>query len=57
MGDRDPTERDQLTIDVRRDCDKDCLSRTEAFIRRNVKTGTPFFVYFNQSGACQVAQG
>lgn len=48
-GDRDPTERDQLTMDVRRDCDKENLSRAEAFIRRNVKTGTPFFVYFNHS--------
>ena len=48
-GERIPTERDQLTLDVRRDCDKEYLRRAEAFIRRNVKSGTPFFVYFNHS--------
>jgi arylsulfatase A-like enzyme len=48
-GDRDPTEREQLTLDVRRDCDDEYLRRTEAFIRRSVKRGTPFFVYFNHS--------
>ena len=46
-GDRDPTEREQLTLDVRRDCDKEYLRRTDAFIRRSVQMGTPFFVYFN----------
>jgi len=48
-GERIPTEGDQLTLDVRRDCDKEYLRRAEAFIRRNVKSGTPFFVYFNHS--------
>src|SRR5678815_3224433 len=48
-GDRDPTAREQLTLDVRRDCDDEYLRRTEAFIRRSVKRGTPFFVYFNHS--------
>lgn len=48
-GDRDPIEGEQLTLDVRRDCDKEYLRRTEAFIRRNATSGTPFFVYFNHS--------
>lgn len=48
-GDRDPTEREQLTLDVRRDCDRAYLSRAEAFIRRSVQAETPFFVYFNHS--------
>jgi arylsulfatase len=38
-----------LTLDVRRDCDKEYFTRSEAFIRRAVNAGTPFFVYFNHS--------
>lgn len=49
QGDTDVTERDQLTMDVRRDCDLDYLERTEAFIRQQVQDETPFFVYFNHS--------
>jgi arylsulfatase len=49
QGDRDVTEREQLTLDVRRDCDAEYLRRTTAFIRRSVQGGTPFFVYFNHS--------
>lgn len=48
-GDGDVTERDQLTLDVRRDCDLEYLRRAEAFIRRSVEAAEPFFVYFNHS--------
>jgi arylsulfatase len=48
-GDPDVTERDQLTLDVRRDCDTEYLRRAEAFVRRNATSGKPFFVYFNHS--------
>ena len=48
-GERDTTERDQLTLDVRRDCDTEYLGRAEAFIRGNVEADTPFLVYFNHS--------
>jgi arylsulfatase len=48
-GERDVTERDQLTLEVRRDCDIEYLRRAEAFIRRNAGDGKPFFVYFNHS--------
>jgi arylsulfatase A-like enzyme len=49
QGESDVTERDQLTLDVRRDCDTEYLRRADAFIRRNVQGRTPFFVYFNHS--------
>ena len=48
-GDADITEGDQLTLDVRRDCDTEYLRRADAFIRRSVESDTPFFVYFNHS--------
>jgi arylsulfatase len=48
-GEREPTEREQLTLDVRRDCDREYLRRADAFIRRSANDGTPFFVYFNHS--------
>jgi arylsulfatase len=48
-GEHDVAERDQLTMDVRRDCDSEYLRRAEAFIHRTVQAGTPFFVYFNHS--------
>jgi arylsulfatase A-like enzyme len=48
-GEQTPTEREQLTLDVRRDCDLEYLRRAESFIRRSVKSGTPFFAYFNHS--------
>jgi arylsulfatase len=48
-GDPEPTEGDQLTLEVRRDCDLDYLRRAEAFIRTSVGQHTPFFVYFNHS--------
>jgi arylsulfatase len=48
-GERNVTEGDQLTLEVRRDCDVEYLRRAEAFIRRNVRADTPFFVYFNHS--------
>jgi arylsulfatase len=48
-GDAQATEGDQLTLDVRRDCDLEYLERAEAFIRRAVGDEEPFFVYFNHS--------
>jgi arylsulfatase len=48
-GQARPTERDQLTLDVRRDCDIESLRRATAFMRRSVEQKTPFFVYFNHS--------
>ena len=48
-GQPDVVERDQLTLDVRRDCDVDYLRRATAFMRRSVASGSPFFVYFNHS--------
>jgi arylsulfatase A-like enzyme len=48
-GDVDATERDQLTLDVRRDCDAEYLRRTNQFIRAAVEEDVPFFVYFNHS--------
>jgi arylsulfatase len=48
-GERDVTEREQLTLEVRRDCDREYLRRAESFIRRTVASGAPFFVYFNHS--------
>ncbi|HXN63457.1 MAG TPA: sulfatase-like hydrolase/transferase [Acidimicrobiales bacterium] len=48
-GEHDVTERDQLTMDVRRDCDVEYLDRAAAFIRSKDADGQPFFVYFNHS--------
>jgi arylsulfatase len=48
-GDADVAECDQLTLEVRRDCDREYLRRAEAFIRAQVGAETPFFVYFNHS--------
>jgi arylsulfatase len=48
-GERDVTQREQLTLDVRRDCDTEYLRRAQAFIRRNARDSKPFFVYFNHS--------
>jgi arylsulfatase len=48
-GDADVTEHDQLTLDVRRDCDTEYLRRAETFIRSSAGDGKPFFVYFNHS--------
>ncbi len=49
QGDRDVTEGDQLTLEVRRDCDAEFLRRADTFISRQVETATPFYVYFNHS--------
>jgi arylsulfatase A-like enzyme len=48
-GDDDVTEGEQLTLEVRRDCDLEYLCRADAFIRRSVEADKPFFVYFNHS--------
>ncbi|MDF8264028.1 sulfatase-like hydrolase/transferase [Luteipulveratus flavus] len=59
--DRDPVSRmieattdglvegEQLTLEVRRDCDLAYLERAETFIRAAHDEGEPFFVYFNHS--------
>ena len=36
-------------MEVRRNIDREYLTRAEAFIRRSVAAGTPFYVYFNHS--------
>jgi hypothetical protein len=46
-GDHDVTEGDQLTLEVRRDCDREYLRRASAFIRAKAGQDVPFFVYFN----------
>jgi arylsulfatase len=48
-GDDDVTEGEQLTLEVRRDCDAEYLRRATGFIRDKVGADTPFFVYFNHS--------
>ena len=48
-GERDITELDQLTLEVRRDCDLEYLRRASVFIRGKAAQGVPFFVYFNHS--------
>lgn len=48
-GDRDVTEEDQLTLQVRRDCDREYLRRASAFIRAKAGQDVPFFAYFNHS--------
>lgn len=48
-GEADVTEGDQLTLEVRRDCDREYLCRASDHIRRSAAAGTPFFVYFNHS--------
>ena len=48
-GDPDVTERERLTLDVRRDCDTEYLRRATAFVRAAVDDNTPFFLYFNHS--------
>ncbi len=40
---------EQLTLDVRRDIDREYLTRADAFIRGSVAAGTAFYVYFNHS--------
>lgn len=48
-GDADVTEREQLTLEVRRDCDREYLDRAKSYVRRATEEGRPFFVYFNHS--------
>lgn len=42
-------ERDQLTLDVRRDVDAEYLTRSRAFLERSVAAEQPFFLYFCHS--------
>jgi len=42
-------ELEQLTMEVRRNIDREYLTRAEAFIRRSVDDERPFYVYFNHS--------
>jgi arylsulfatase len=48
-GEADVSEGEQLTLDVRRDCDREYLRRAQAFMRRSVEARKPFFLYFNHS--------
>jgi arylsulfatase len=48
-GEEDVTETDQLTLDVRRDCDTEYVRRASDFIRKSAAADSPFFVYFNHS--------
>jgi len=48
-GDQAPTERDRLTLEVRRDCDAEYLQRATTFIQAQTAAQRPFFVYFNHS--------
>jgi arylsulfatase A-like enzyme len=48
-GETDVTELEQMTLEVRRDCDSEFLRRAMAFIPGAVASETPFFVYFNHS--------
>jgi arylsulfatase A-like enzyme len=48
-GEPDVTEGEQLTLEVRRDCDVEYLKQASEFMRRSVADGSPFFVYFNHS--------
>jgi arylsulfatase len=48
-GEPDVTEGEQLTLDVRRDCDTEYLKRAGRFVRRSVADRSPFFIYFNHS--------
>jgi arylsulfatase len=48
-GDEDVTEGEQLTMEVRRNCDREYLRRTENFVRQAVASDQPWFVYFNHS--------
>jgi arylsulfatase A-like enzyme len=49
QGERDVTKGQQLTLDVRRDCDTEFLARASDFIKRNTERDKPFFLYFNHS--------
>jgi arylsulfatase A-like enzyme len=49
QGERDVTEQDQLTLDVRCDCDSEYLRRASEFIRAAAARDVPYFVYFNHS--------
>ena len=40
---------EQLTLEVRRDIDREYLARADRFIRRSVAADKPFYVYFNHS--------
>jgi arylsulfatase len=42
-------ELEQLTLAVRREIDSEYMKRAKDFLQRSVKTGKPFFLYFNHS--------
>jgi arylsulfatase A-like enzyme len=48
-GEPDVTEGEQLTLELRRDCDVEYLKQASEFMRRTAAEGSPFFVYFNHS--------
>jgi arylsulfatase len=44
-----PIKSQQLTVDMKRNCDLEYLKRGTAFMERAVKAEKPFFLYFNHS--------
>ncbi len=48
-GDSEPRPAKQLDLDVRRDVDREFLTRSKAFMKRSADAGRPFFLYFNHS--------
>jgi arylsulfatase A-like enzyme len=48
-GDREPKIVTQLDLDVRREVDREFLTRSKAFMKRSADAGRPFYLYFNHS--------
>lgn len=48
-GDREPKVVTQLDLNVRRDVDREFLTRSKAFMKRSADAGRPFYLYFNHS--------
>lgn len=48
-GDREPRTVKHLDLEVRRDVDREFLTRGKAFMKRSVDARRPFFLYFNHS--------
>jgi arylsulfatase len=48
-GDHEPRTVKQLDLDVRREVDREFLTRSKAFMKRSMEAGKPFFLYFNHS--------
>jgi arylsulfatase A-like enzyme len=48
-GDGEPKPGKQLDLDVRREVDREFLTRSKAFMKRSADAGKPFYLYFNHS--------